>query len=487
MIKNERQYRITRAQVARFSDAVRRSRRETAATKVAHPLIHKAKLEALQSQLRDLEDEVKEYELLQSGTEPIIEVESFEELSVAMIKARIAAGMSQKDLAERLGMKEQQIQRYESTDYAGASFSRLAEIVKALGVSLHEAVFVPPAGMSLEAFFKRLDRLGLDKELVENQFLPAAAKDEASRSKQCLAEIIFRASTDIRRVYGWTLSELLGSDQPIWDSSVAVAARFKVPTRANQGKLHAFTIYAHHLALSALKAVPDRGTATIPRQACEVATAIQDRFGELTFKSALTYVWDLGTVVLPLNYSGAFHGVFWRIEDRNVIVLKQRTASEARWLFDLLHELWHAGEKSSLRERTIVESAESELDRFKDEEEQKASRFAGDAVLDGRAEELVSMVVEETDGNIPRFKAAVPRIARRESVSPDSLANYLAFRLSLQGENWWGVANNLQQAGDPWGIARDTFLARCDFLTLSPVDRRLLIRALRGLDEVTNE
>ena len=487
MIKNERQYRITKAQVARFSDAVRRSRRETAATKVDHPLIHKAKLEALQSQLRDLEDEVKEYELLQSGTEPIIEVESFEELSVAMIKARIAAGMSQKDLAERLGMKEQQIQRYESTDYAGASFSRLAEIVKALGVSLHEAVFVPPAGMSLEAFFKRLDRLGLDKELVKNQFLPAAAKDEASRSKQCLAEIIFRASTDIRRVYGWTLSELLGSDQPIWDWSVAVAARFKVPTRANQGKLHAFTIYAHHLALSALKAVPDRGTATIPRQACEVATAIQDRFGELTFKSALTYVWDLGTVVLPLNYSGAFHGVFWRIEDRNVIVLKQRTASEARWLFDLLHELWHAGEKPSLRERTIVESAESELDRFKDEEEQKASRFAGDAVLDGRAEELVSMVVEETDGNIPRFKAAVPRIARRESVSPDSLANYLAFRLSLQGENWWGVANNLQQAGDPWGIARDTFLARCDFLTLSPVDRRLLIRALRGLDEVTNE
>ena len=103
-------------------------------------------------------------------------------------------------------------------------------------------------------------------------------------------------------------------------------------------------------------------------------------------------------------------------------MLKQRTASEARWLFDLLHELWHAGEKPSLRERTIVESAESELDRFKDEEEQKASRFAGDAVLDGRAEELVSMVMEETDGNIPRFKAAVPRIARRESVSPDSLA-----------------------------------------------------------------
>ena len=262
MIKNERQYRITKAQVARFSDAVRRSRRETAATKVDHPLIHKAKTRGSTVPIEGLGGRgLKSTNCFNRETEPIIEVESFEELSVAMIKARIAAGMSQKDLAERLGMKEQQIQRYESTDYAGASFSRLAEIVKALGVSLHEAVFVPPAGMSLEAFFKRLDRLGLDKELVKNQFLPAAAKDEASRSKQCLAEIIFRASTDIRRVYGWTLSELLGSDQPIWGWSVAVAARFKVPTRANQGKLHAFTIYAHHLALSALKAVPDRGTA----------------------------------------------------------------------------------------------------------------------------------------------------------------------------------------------------------------------------------
>jgi transcriptional regulator with XRE-family HTH domain len=47
----------------------------------------------------------------------------------ALIRSRIAAGLSQKDLGERLGMKEQQIQRYEATDYSGASFSTLSAVV----------------------------------------------------------------------------------------------------------------------------------------------------------------------------------------------------------------------------------------------------------------------------------------------------------------------------------------------------------------------
>ncbi len=32
-----------------------------------------------------------------------------------LVQARIASGMSQTDLAERLGMKPQQVQRYEAT------------------------------------------------------------------------------------------------------------------------------------------------------------------------------------------------------------------------------------------------------------------------------------------------------------------------------------------------------------------------------------
>ena len=48
----------------------------------------------------------------------------------------IAGARSQKELAERLGLKEHQIQLYEATDYGSASLTRLKEIAKALCVNI---------------------------------------------------------------------------------------------------------------------------------------------------------------------------------------------------------------------------------------------------------------------------------------------------------------------------------------------------------------
>ncbi len=65
MIKNERQYKITRAQANHFSQALRELEREVAEFSGVHPLLRKARKEALQSQLADLEDDLREYEALQ--------------------------------------------------------------------------------------------------------------------------------------------------------------------------------------------------------------------------------------------------------------------------------------------------------------------------------------------------------------------------------------------------------------------------------------
>ena len=43
-----------------------------------------------------------------------------EDLPKALIRARIAAGMTQEGLAPRLGVKPQQVQRYEATEYGSA-------------------------------------------------------------------------------------------------------------------------------------------------------------------------------------------------------------------------------------------------------------------------------------------------------------------------------------------------------------------------------
>ena len=132
MIKNERQYRITKAQADKFAEAMNSLRSRPG----CDPLLMELESTAIESQLDELRNQIVNYERLQSGQSDVIVVDSFDELPQALVKARIALRLSQKDLADRLGMKEQQIQRYESTDYQSASMSRLHDVVQALGVSV---------------------------------------------------------------------------------------------------------------------------------------------------------------------------------------------------------------------------------------------------------------------------------------------------------------------------------------------------------------
>ena len=97
-------------------------------------LIVKAQREALSSQIADLKEELREYESLKAGLFQLDQLKTVAELPTLLIKARIAQGLSPKELAERLGLKEQQIQRYEATDYVSARLARIEEIVGALGI-----------------------------------------------------------------------------------------------------------------------------------------------------------------------------------------------------------------------------------------------------------------------------------------------------------------------------------------------------------------
>ena len=63
MIKNERQYLITKAQVSRFVRTLEGLNEKEG----VHPLILKAQKEAVRSQLSDLEADLREYELLKAG------------------------------------------------------------------------------------------------------------------------------------------------------------------------------------------------------------------------------------------------------------------------------------------------------------------------------------------------------------------------------------------------------------------------------------
>ncbi len=476
MIKNERQYKITKAQAEKFAAALAAAPSRTG----ADPLLAEIEQKALRSQMEELNQQLEEYEQLQSGNRGVICVDSFDQLSDALVKARIATGLSQKELAERLGLKEQQVQRYEATDYRSASLARLQEIIKALGVKVRKEVFLPAQPASAPALFDRLNAAGVERDLVLRRILPPAIAERMICTAPAPSETEVRqAATTIGRVFHWNVAEVLGNEPLTVATESAGLARFKLPSRSDERELSAYTVYAHYLALLVLEATPELKPQPIPTDADECRDAILAEFGSVTFRNVVSFVWNLGVPILPLCDAGAFHGACWRVDGRNVIVLKQRTMSLARWSHDGLHETFHAGQEPEQKERSIIEEPETSEKRRESEEERKANQFAGDVMLDGRAEELVQMCVEAAGGDVPRLKSVVPMIAESEDVDTGALANYLAYRLSLQGVNWWGTATNLQRDdSDPWGIARDWLAPRLNLNRLNDVDRQILMQAL---------
>jgi ribosome-binding protein aMBF1 (putative translation factor) len=132
MIRNQRQYKITKAQTANFARELAEFDESPAAHPRVQPRLIKLMKVALEVQLAELQEEIKEYERLQHRKTPQIKLDAISEIPDALVRARITSGLSQRQLAEKLGMKEQQIQRYESTNYQTASLRRVLEVAAAL-------------------------------------------------------------------------------------------------------------------------------------------------------------------------------------------------------------------------------------------------------------------------------------------------------------------------------------------------------------------
>jgi ribosome-binding protein aMBF1 (putative translation factor) len=131
MIKNERQYRITRAQAAKFESALKATAK-TDKDRTTHPRLIKAQADAMRSQLESLHRELREYKELKKGNVAPPDLDYIAVVPRDLIRARIASGLSQKELAERLGMPEQQIQRYEAKEYESVSLGRISEVARVL-------------------------------------------------------------------------------------------------------------------------------------------------------------------------------------------------------------------------------------------------------------------------------------------------------------------------------------------------------------------
>lgn len=133
MIRNETEY----------QEAVRRQKEERGRLAEHKARLKKTGLSAdelrraldpLRSFHLQLEEEIESYERLKRGE--LEELENLHGIGRTLIALRIALGLTQRELAERLGVHESQVSRDERNEYHGIAVERVSKILDALGVSL---------------------------------------------------------------------------------------------------------------------------------------------------------------------------------------------------------------------------------------------------------------------------------------------------------------------------------------------------------------
>ena len=77
-------------------------------------------------------EEVESYERLKRGE--FDDLENFRGLGQLLISLRIAQGLSQRELAKRLGVHESQVSRDERNEYFGMTLERAMKVLDALNV-----------------------------------------------------------------------------------------------------------------------------------------------------------------------------------------------------------------------------------------------------------------------------------------------------------------------------------------------------------------
>ncbi|SPE40381.1 hypothetical protein SBA3_3730023 [Candidatus Sulfopaludibacter sp. SbA3] len=128
MIKSDAQRERTVAQIAGFQQALAKlaqgkpDKRSTAIRG------------SYESMIRQLEDELGEYDRLKSDEVALPHIERLDQIAPFITRIRIAKGVSQTELARRLGVSKQVISRYEESEYQTVAISRLQEILDAIGI-----------------------------------------------------------------------------------------------------------------------------------------------------------------------------------------------------------------------------------------------------------------------------------------------------------------------------------------------------------------
>ena len=141
MIKSQREYEETYQRLSAMRGATERQRTslQAAGFTPEHVELGLQPLLAMQDQMQG---ELDWYDRARHGD--IIPLPSLRSIGLSLIALRIANGLTQRQLAERLGVNEAQVSKDEKSEYHGISVDRAQRIIDAMGGSVTVAVSTDP-------------------------------------------------------------------------------------------------------------------------------------------------------------------------------------------------------------------------------------------------------------------------------------------------------------------------------------------------------
>lgn len=132
-IKNLHQRKITAARLAEFVDKLA-VLEATEPADESEAVGLKLTIAQTRAYITEFTEDLADFDGLEGAD--TIAVDSVAALGPALIRARVAAGLTQSQLAERAGLQTAAITRYEANDYQSAKLPRLATIANALDFDL---------------------------------------------------------------------------------------------------------------------------------------------------------------------------------------------------------------------------------------------------------------------------------------------------------------------------------------------------------------
>jgi DNA-binding XRE family transcriptional regulator len=137
MIRTEKEYGEAVERVRQEKQRMAKQEAELKAMGLGPPELKRA-LDPMRSFHQQFEEEIASYERLKRGE--FDEVLNLRGLGQLLVSLRIARGLTQRDLAERLGVHETQVSRDERNEYHGVTLERAARVLEALGVEVRSRV-----------------------------------------------------------------------------------------------------------------------------------------------------------------------------------------------------------------------------------------------------------------------------------------------------------------------------------------------------------